>query len=168
MTNFYITKNGTYYCGDRISDDDILVGVRPTVNHFFDFDSLSWKLDLSKFKEQKNEKIKQDYEKTLTEGVQCKIGFRVNCEPKDIANWTASLQMIREASELGIPMETIQVRDFDNVTHELTISEFKQMCIEIGMYYQSLFNKKWDLQNQISSVDSNEVDAIEQLDKIVW
>lgn len=65
-------------------------------------------------------------------------------------------------------METIQVRDFDNVTHELTISEFKQMCIEIGMYYQSLFNKKWDLQNQISSVDSNEVDAIEQLDKIVW
>lgn len=47
--------------------------------------------------------------------------------------------------------------------HKLSIIQFKLMCIEVGTYYQSMFNKKWNLRN-IINLATTESD----LDIIVW
>lgn len=66
-------------------------------------------------------------------------------------------------TQYGVPeVPTTQtVTDFDNQVHELTVDNFKMICLEVGLYYNSLLGKKWMLREAIlASTDINQLVAI--------
>jgi hypothetical protein len=121
----------------------------------------------------KLEEIKIAHENAMTlgcpvTGIQGHEVFYVDCDFRDISNWTASLQMIEISNQLGIPMQEIPMQEItirtkDNFSKTLTILEYKQMCAIVGLHFQSLFQKKWQLQEQINSSES-----LEELENIRW
>lgn len=104
------------------------------------------KLDVAK--EIKLEEIKLSHENSFFLGADTSFGFKVDCRPSDISNWTSSLTLLQT---LGENAPNINIRDFTNETHELTFDQYKQLCIELGNHYLGLYYKKWDLEDKIKN-----------------
>lgn len=94
--------------------------------------------------------LKQAYENQLRLGYDTSLGIKVDCKPDDISNWTATLKLL----DLIPSLETVSIGDYYNDSHTLTIDQYKQLCIETGIYYNSLFGKKWTLRKQIEECTS--------------
>jgi hypothetical protein len=110
--------------------------------------------ELNLTKSNQKEIIKQSYEQCLLEGCGCFLGFKVDCKPSDISNWTSMLVLIDTAKMTDD--QYISLRDFDNITHYVTVGYFKAMTIQVGLYYQALFGAKWHYQQQIDNAQTKE------------
>lgn len=153
------------------------------------------KNDVERLEDQKILKIteiSEQYEVALDAGCLVQnVGthgdFRVDCRPKDIANWTSTMQLLEVVDSLnsmagtdsdisnwitglqssgidisnGIPEITVGL--YDNTEIVLTAKEFKQTCVIIGLHYKSLFEKKWILRSE-----AKEASTFTELEAIVW
>jgi hypothetical protein len=121
-------------------------------------DKPSWdkivEMDLIIAKELQKDKIKEHFAITLINGAGTYLGFKVDCKPEDISNWTSQLVLVGTA---GMKDDYwLSLRDYDNQTRYLTVGQFKNMCLEVGSYYMTLYNKKWELQTQIDAAENKD------------
>lgn len=100
------------------------------------------------FKEEiKKSKIKKVLFDVLSEGFETSKGITLDAE-KDRMNDFANAVQFAEASGAT----NITIRDFYNVTHEVSITDFNQMILELGMNYQQQLQNKWKLEEHIDSL----------------
>jgi len=76
---------------------------------------------------------------TLQAGCSTSLGFRINCLPNNVADFSQTLGLI------GVypAMAEITVRDYDNVNHTITVEQYKQMCIELGAHVMAIRQAYW-------------------------
>ena len=115
-------------------------------------------VSLDQLKSQKKQLIKQSFLKTLENGYLTSFGFRVDAKLEDLNNFDILLKYAEMAN-----LDTITIRDYNNIVRTLSIDDFRQLCIELGNFLQNQFQKKWSLQAQIDQA-SNE----NELEKIKW
>lgn len=96
--------------------------------------------------------IKDIHDETIQKGCPLSFGFRVDCAPLNITDWSAALQLLQLSGETEI-----EVCDYDNVTHTLSSAQYAQMCGEVGVYLQGLRSIKWTLRKAID--DAADIDA---------
>lgn len=115
-------------------------------------------LSIEDYKKIKKKEIKQLRNQKLTEGFICSLGFPLDCDLLAITNFNAMLKMM----ELTGITETT-VRDKNNVSHKVTSDEFIQLAKELGYTYQSIFSKKWELEDLINSKKT-----LEEVSLVEW
>lgn len=115
---------------------------------------------LQEIKDLYEQELKAGY---LVSGLGSHPDFRVDCEQKDISNWTSALEDVSLKADLGTPMTDMTVGTYDNNTVTLSISEFKQMCSDVADYYRQQFSKKWQLRENVKNATTQS-----ELDQIVW
>lgn len=85
------------------------------------------------------------------QGFTSSLGIKLDCRPQDIANWNSALTL----SQL-VGLQEISICDFDNVTHVVSITQYQQLCIELGGHYQALYNCKWNMRQSILQAETFE------------
>lgn len=80
----------------------------------------------------------------LAKGFQTSLGFKIDCMPSNVIDFSQTLSLISLLPDLT----EVEVRDYNNVNHTITVAEYKQMCIELGMYVTANRQGYW------SEVDS--------------
>jgi len=131
----------------ELQDDDI---IRPV----YTYNNIS----LEDYKTKRNDVIKQAFANTLISGCEISAGYKVDCKPDDLANWTTNYNHLT----LSDATTTI-IRDYDNVVRELSIEEYKVMVVEIGDYIKSLMSNKWTKQAMIENATT-----FEEVENVNW
>ena len=81
-------------------------------------------------------KIQED---TLKAGCPTSLRFRVDCMDNNVADFDKTLGLI----SISPAMTEIIVRDYDNVNHTITVAQYKQMCVEIGVHVMTIRQAYW-------------------------
>lgn len=95
------------------------------------------------------EAIKTIHDQKILDGYMTSFGFRVDIEPRNVTDWSASLQMLQISGA-----EQIDVCDYDNRTRMLTSDQYRQMCLEIGAYLMALRAKKWEKRGAVNASET--------------
>jgi len=110
-------------------------------------------------KEQKKSEIKTAFNNALKAGFVCSNGIKMDADINDISKLKAGFDLATT-----INATTLDVRDYDDITHyNLTLDEVNTMIVELGVNYQTLLKKKWDLEAQV-----NNAKTTAELEAIVW
>lgn len=87
------------------------------------------------------------YQKALSRGCYIDaLGFRVDCDPESVADFTASMVAYSQAYK-EIPKAEVVVRDFDNVTRTITYADYQVMYQALCAYLDDSRRKKWGVQS---------------------
>lgn len=95
----------------------------------------------------KKQKIKPELYRILSEGFETSKGITLDAE-KDRMNDFANAVQFAEAGGAT----NIKIRDFYNVTHEIGITDFNQMILELGINYEKQLQTKWALEEHIDTL----------------
>lgn len=113
-------------------------------------------------------KIKSSYDILISLGMTSQEAFIIICQNF----YTSDLYLQIEVSwtftmfvDFMIANYTVNVGDFFNSSppHVLPYVQFQLMCLEVGSYYQNLYDHKWEVRNNITNATS-----LEQLNNISW
>lgn len=115
-------------------------------------------IDLEVYKTKRKNAIKTSYETELTQGLTVTAGFKIDCDNRDNNNFSTNYNYIKLK---GLTSTT--VRDYDNLTHTLTLAEYETMCLELGDHVTTLYGKKWTLQKQI-----DDATTLQEVKAVVW
>lgn len=137
---------------------------------------------LEELKLKKKSEIKSAFEAAPSYGFDTSFGYKMDSKREDIDNmWNLRSYaegQVYDAVEANIPESdasfnaaykaqlaatTVTIRDFNNEYHIITIPELGQLISEMIGFGLSLYQKKWELENQIDGAIS-EV----QLAEISW
>lgn len=107
-----------------------------------DITNISW---LSKTEYQlKHDKIVDEHTRQLSAGCPTTLGFKIDCLPSNVSDFEQTLSLL---SLTGA--ESVLVKDYDNEEHTLTIEQYKQMCLELGIHVMTLRHNRWAAINAI-------------------
>lgn len=111
-------------------------------------------IGLDKFKERKNQEFKNIYFQLSNEGFITSLGIKLDCRESDKINWlVASTDDTKKT----------RVKDYNNVIHETTITQFDNMYNELKNYYDKLLNNKWILNTAVDTSTS-----YEEVNNLYW
>ena len=113
---------------------------------------------LDEYKQIKKQEIKSEFTNQFSKGYQCSLGFKVDCKKEDIINLQGAYQLAKSKN-----LTTIDIRDYNNQIHSVTPDELNTIINELLEYHESLFQKKWNLENEIDSATT-----FDELFDIVW
>lgn len=86
----------------------------------------------------KHDKIVDEHTKQLAAGCPISLGFRIDCLPSNVSDFDQTLSLLSLAGA-----ENVLVKDYDNEEHTLTIEQYKQMCLELGIHVMNLRHNRW-------------------------
>lgn len=92
----------------------------------------------------KHDKIVNEHTKQLSEGCPTSLGFKIDCLPSNVSDFDQTLSLLSLANA-----ENVLVKDYDNEEHTLTIEQYKQMCLELGIHVMTLRHNRWVAINTI-------------------
>lgn len=111
---------------------------------------------LEELKYSKNEHIKKELDNITKEGCDISLGFKIDFETHNRTEFALGLQLINETG-----LESMTIRDFDNVNHIITAAEYKQMVLEMAAQFNKLLAEKWTLNKAVEDATTKEeVEAI--------
>lgn len=105
--------------------------------------------NLNAVKSYLNAAIKAYHDELILQGCQTSFGFKVDCQAKNVVDWSAALQLLQLSGGTEI-----DICDYDNATHTLTAAQYAQMCGEIGQYLAELRAEKWRIRTAIDAAGS--------------
>lgn len=108
-------------------------------------------MPLEEAKEAKLIELKGAFNSALKEGFTTSSSVKLDSDFESIAKLT-SLMTFMQIS--GTPASCI--RDFNNVTHDVTLAQLTGMLLELGVYTQELFQRKWDKQDLVNNATTSE------------
>lgn len=111
-------------------------------------------ITLEAFKEQKNKEIIGNYEELSLEGFVCSNSIKLDCRECDKINWSVAYS--------DDTMKT-KIKDFDNVIHSTTVTEFDTMYFELKQYYLKIQNDKWILNTIV-----NDSTSYSEINEVYW
>ena len=76
---------------------------------------------------------------TLRAGCPTSLGFKIDCMENNVADFSQTLGLI--TANPG--MTEVVVRDYDNVNHTITVTEYKQMAMELGAHVMGIRQNYW-------------------------
>lgn len=151
----YIDPNGRYYEGDRQGTDTV-VPKRPSSLH--QWTGTAWAIPLADAKFAKCAEIKTAAEAAISSPLDTPYGFPVDTGLSDIIMWREGATM---AAAAGLTEMT--VRDYNNQTHVVSVADAQAISVLQAQFYQSMYQKKWRLQDQVSAAQT-----LEDVAAIVW
>ncbi len=114
--------------------------------------------DLEDYKKWKKQQIKQAFQNSFNNGYTCSNGITMDCKLEDIDKLDKGLRLAQKLNQAQMV-----VRDFYNQEHELIIDEVDNMLTELGINWQTQWQKKIQLQKQV-----DEAQTIEEILNINW
>ena len=114
---------------------------------------------LEELKQLKKQEIKQAFLSAPNDGfVSSSLNIKVDCKRDDYLN-------LQGAYDLAISknLSTITIRDYNNEYHDLTPDQLKTLLNELLDYYNLLYQKKWNLEQQIDTATT-----LEETVQIKW
>lgn len=90
--------------------------------------------------------IKGNFNAALLEGYTTSSSIKLDADFDSISR----LNALRSFAELA-GVEVLTIRDFNNVTHDVTPAALTTMLLELGVNTQALYKKKWDLQDAVNA-----------------
>jgi hypothetical protein len=85
----------------------------------------------------------------LAKGCPISLGFKVDCMPANVLDWTSGYNLLEITGAPGI-----DIRGYDNVEYFTTFTDYQTMCMEIGVHCQTLRSKSWALKNMIRDANT--------------
>ena len=76
---------------------------------------------------------------TLEAGCMTSLGFKIDCLPNNVADFSQTLSLI----SVYPAMTEIIVRDYDNINHTITVEQYQQMCVELGAHVMGVRQAYW-------------------------
>jgi len=113
---------------------------------------------LDEVKENKLKELKVVHQQIKTEGFITSLGFKIDCEDKNVNDFANGKQLLDVAG-----LDSINVVDYDNVTRELTAEQYTNMVVELGAYMMQLLMEKQTLRDLV-----NEATTIEEAKDVYW
>lgn len=90
--------------------------------------------------------IKKVFEVDLREGFVTSVNYlKFDSGSEDIQNLQMALDLATKMS-----VGTIDVRDYDNVVHPVTVAELQLIINDLNMNYKALLNQKWVAQDALA------------------
>ena len=89
--------------------------------------------------EANKEYAKLSQTETLQAGCPTSLGFRIDCMDKNKTDFDQTLGLI----SIYPAMTEVLVRDYDNNNHTVTVDQYKQMCIELGVHVMTIRQDYW-------------------------
>ena len=99
---------------------------------------------LEEIKSHKKQEIEEAFKNSLNNGYKCSNGIVMKCKMEDIDLIDKD---IRLAQKLG-QTQTI-VRDYFDKDHLITVEELDKMATELGVFFQTMWQKKVNLEKKI-------------------
>jgi len=95
--------------------------------------------------------------------IDCKKGFTTNSikmdsDITDVLSFDGGVRLAENLSSA-----TIDVRDYDNVVHTVTIAESKTMVDDLGVNYQTLLSKKW-----LKNIAIDSATTVSDVGNVTW
>ena len=119
-------------------------------------DFKKWELLFDAKQARKYLEIKLAFDKHLKDGCLLSSGFKIDSKLSDSTLLSTAYERMKLSNS-----ETIGLSDYINDIHQLSLSEFEAVLIDLGNFTQLAFEKKWSLRKQISnSVDDSELNLI--------
>lgn len=89
-------------------------------------------------------KLMEGRESILSRGYTCSNGIRLDVDEADMNNWSKLMVYI-----LAFHPETVKIRDYDNITHEIESGAASAMMSEVASWYQSFMADTWAAKDTI-------------------
>ncbi|MFK5952472.1 MAG: hypothetical protein QM498_05380 [Desulfobacterium sp.] len=87
--------------------------------------------------------LKQTYAEVLELGCPIdSLGLRIDCKPKNCADFAQSL-VVWNLAYAENPNAEVVVRDYVNDNHTITFAEFQVLCQELGAHVARLRQDRW-------------------------
>lgn len=103
-------------------------------------------IDLSEVKSAKLAQLQIVLQAQQASGFTSSSGIKVATEEKDLLAFTQLM-----AGLLAFQPPQVQIRDYDGVTHTMSLADAKQLLGEIFIYGQSLYAQKWAATDAINA-----------------
>ncbi len=78
----------------------------------------------------------------LGKGCDISLGFKIDFLERNRSDWLHLFMGAKEIAKTD-PAATMQICDYDNNTHTLTIAQITTLFTEMSLKYQTLLNTKW-------------------------
>lgn len=108
-------------------------------------------IDLSEIKAARLAKLQTDLSTEQSNGYTCTNGIKIAAEDKDLLAFTQLM-----AGILAFQPAQVQIRDYDGVTHTVSLSDTIRMLGEIFVFGQSLYAQKWQAVDAINTAKNVE------------
>jgi hypothetical protein len=122
----------------------------------YTFENINTDILIKNKKIEKTQEMKEKFYESFKDGFLVTLGFKVNCNYKDINNLHILLNQTLEN-------ETINFRDFNNNFHSISLLNLQTIIDELENNILNLYQKKW---NSIEAIKT--ATTLEQLENIVW
>lgn len=113
-------------------------------------------IPLEEFKQTKLLEIKQTHEQILTEGFISTTGIKIDCEDKNLNDFSNALSLLNLSDANGLA-----IVDFVNNTINLSKVEYESLLLELGQYVTKLLFDKQILRglvnNCLSHIEVNDI-----------
>lgn len=113
---------------------------------------------LAELRKKKHDEMRQAFDAELAKGFIVTAGIKYDSDFDSVNK----LDVLVKLADLA-GLASVQVRDYDNITHDLTVEEFRGHLVEIGRHVQAQFAKKNLLQDA-----ARECPTAGDLDLIQW
>lgn len=113
---------------------------------------------LDQFKNEKLEMLKYTHTQILSEGCDISLGFKIDCESKNVNDFSNAYNLLKLSGASGLP-----IIDYDNNTHNLSKLDFETLLMELGAYVtKQLFDKQ-----KLRELVINEINH-ERINSVFW
>lgn len=115
----------------------------------FDATTIDYSKYLDEAKDVRKKLLKNEHLTMLTRGKICGTSeIKLDCDANSVNNF--NLYLSKRTLEGDTTSDAI-ICDFDNVTHQVSYTEFVELGKELGDYYNELYGRKWTKREEVDA-----------------
>lgn len=115
---------------------------------------------LDELKVKKQDELRASFDKASEEAVlTSSLGYKINADSVAKRNIDSLIELMTAAS-----IENVEFCDYDNIFHNISVSELNVLKLEVIQNANSLYQQKWNYRNYINQVETKE--DLDELDLV--
>ena len=121
----------------------------------------NWIEDIELIRSNKKQEVDNKRDEILSSGISYNfpdgVGIIQTRDQKDERNIQANTSAAQAYIMLNQPQTEMKFRDMEDVIHTMTATQMLEMCLYVKSYGQSIYEKSWQIKDEIKNIQDVEV-----------